>query len=64
MTAAELLTQAYETIATAGERTNSGPDTEGTQMLCIYQDIQISTTLNDVVRVQLLLDKAQNNFGS
>jgi hypothetical protein len=64
MTAAELLTNAYLAVAQAGERTNSGPDRTATQMLAIYADIVVSEALNDGVRVEQLLEKAQNNFGS
>jgi hypothetical protein len=67
LTPERLLTKAYEIIARTGEATNCGPDVKGqksgTQALALYQDIQISTALNDTVRVRELLTKAQNTYG-
>jgi hypothetical protein len=67
ITADELKVIAYELIAEHGEQTQSGPDTNykkgGTQALALYQDIIVSTALNDVLRVEELLTKAQNVYG-
>lgn len=67
ITSAQLLTFAYQLIAQNGSAHNSGPDAEkqisGTQALALYQDIQASTAINDTVRVEELLNKAQNVYG-
>jgi hypothetical protein len=61
LTPARLLTKAYEQIAFEGN--NCGPDDEGTQMLALYQDIQVSTDNDNVLRVEELLNKATNAYG-
>jgi hypothetical protein len=64
LTTERLLTKAYERIAEAGLASNSGPDAQGTQMLLLYQDIIYSESIDDVVRADALLAKAQNYFGA
>jgi hypothetical protein len=67
LTSAELLTISYEIIASNGEARDSGPDSNeqksGTQALALYQDIQVSTDNDNVLRVQELLTKATNAYG-
>jgi len=64
LTPERLYEKAYLQIASAGEASNCGPDEKGTQMLALYEDIQVSTALNDILRVQELLTKAQAKYGT
>ncbi len=67
ITPEQLLTSAYQLIVQNGSARNSGPDAamqiSGTQALALYADIQVSTALNNTLRVDELLNKAQNVYG-
>lgn len=69
LTPARLYEIAMNLIASNGEVNNCGPDSDkeapysGTQALALYQDIIVSTALNDILRVEDLLTKAQNVYG-
>lgn len=63
LTPERLLTISYELAATAGEATNCGPDSNAIQALALYTDIQVSLGLNDTIRAQALLRKAQDAYG-
>lgn len=64
LTPERLLTKAYWQIAESGTARTTGPDPKGTQMLAIYDDVQLCILNNDVDRKEYLLTKAQAKYGN
>lgn len=62
MDVATLTTKMYERAANMGIQTNEGPDITAFRMKMFVDDINVSTAVDDTVRVDWLLEQAEIKF--